>query len=89
MDARKLSDRPADAKLSVAKVVTKNGLTLTLHLRKVNADVYWLALKAEGTGKAEKTAKAINARATGWEFKIPRWKADMGFRKFDYFLEKS
>ncbi len=89
IDVRKLADRPADAKLSLAKVVTKNGLTLILELRKVNADLYWLALKAVGTGKAEKTAKAINARTKGWEYKIPRWKADMGFRQFDYFLKKS
>ena len=89
MDVRKLSDRPADAKLSLAKVVTKDGMTLNLHLRKVSDEIYWVAVDAKGTGKAEKAAKAINARTKGWEFKIPRWKADMGFRKFDYFLEQA
>ena len=48
---------------------------MTFRLHK-DGDVSWLSFNATGEGDAKKQADEINAKATGWEFKIPNWKAD-------------
>jgi len=74
-DVRKLDATPAGDKVSVVTLDAGSGLAVTFRLRK-DGDDNWISLTATGTGDAKTQADQINAKATGWEFRIPGWKAD-------------
>ena len=85
-DVRKLDGAPSGDKVSVLKVETEAGLVATFRLRR-DGEASWLSLVATGgEGDAKKSADDLNARAKGWEFKVPQWKADqIGKRRADLF----
>ncbi|MGE3914471.1 MAG: DUF4340 domain-containing protein, partial [Hyphomicrobiaceae bacterium] len=89
-DVRKLDATPAGDAVQIVKVESDGGLGLTLRLRK-DGEARWLSVSAAGgEGDAKKKADEINARAQGWEFKIPTWKADqIGKRAADLFEAKA
>lgn len=75
-DMRKLDATPAGDKVSVLTLESEGGLKVTFRLQK-DGDTSWLSFNATGEGDdAKKQADEINAKAAGWEFKIPTWKAD-------------
>ena len=86
-DMRKLDSTPVGEAVSVITAESSDGLTITLRLRRDGKpDEAWLSLSAAGEGEAKKAADEINAKAAGWEFKIPKWKADqIGKRAADIF----
>jgi Domain of unknown function (DUF4340) len=60
-----------------ARVVTKtfDGLTVTVNVIQQGQD-YWATVSADGTGPdARNEAREINARASGWAYKLPAFKA--------------
>lgn len=84
-DVRKLDATPSGDKVSVLTLESEGGPKVVFRLRKED-DGAWLSLTATGEGDAKKAADDINAKATGWEFKIPTWKADaIGKRAVDLF----
>jgi Domain of unknown function (DUF4340) len=84
-DVRKLDATPTGDKVSVLTLESEGGPKVTFRLRKEDGGA-WLSLTATGDGDAKKAADDINAKATGWEFKIPTWKADaIGKRAADLF----
>ena len=84
-DVRKLDPTPAADKTSTMKLESEGGATITFRLRR-DADASWVSLVAAGEGDAKKAADEINARTSGWEFKLPGWKADqIGKRRADLF----
>jgi hypothetical protein len=86
-DMRKLAATPVGDAVSTITAESSNGLTVTFRLRRDGApDDAWLSFTATGEGEAKKAADEINAKAAGWEFKIPKWKADqIGKRAADIF----
>jgi hypothetical protein len=50
--------------------------------------VAWLTLEASGEGEAKGAADALMARARGWEFRIPKSKADAILKRKPDLLEK-
>ncbi len=87
-DVRKLEAPPAADKAQTIKVESEGWPTVTFRLRK-DGDASWLSLAAAGEGDAKKKADEINAKAQGWEFKIPNWKAEqIGKRAADLFDAK-
>ena len=84
-DVRKLDATPAGDKVSVLTLESEGGPKVTFRLRRED-DGAWLSLTAAGNGDAKTAADDINAKATGWEYKIPTWKADaMAKRAADLF----
>lgn len=82
-DVRKLAAPPTGEGVQVIKVEAADGHAVTFHLRK-DGEASWLSLSASGEGDAKAKADAINAKAKGWEFKIPSWKAEqIGKRRGD------
>lgn len=87
-DVHKLDATPVGDAVSTITAESSDGLTVTFRLRLTGEkqDEAWLSFTAAGEGDAKKTADAINAKAAGWEFKIPKWKADqIGKRAADIF----
>ncbi len=86
-DVRKLDAPPTGDNVSVIKTESNDGLTVTFRLRREDdGSASWLSFSAVGEGDAKKAAEEINAKASGWEFKIPKWKADqIGKRAADLF----
>ncbi len=85
-DVRKLD---AAALADTATVITfkgDQGLGVTLRLRK-DSDAHWVSVLATGEGAAKVAADALNARTTGWEFKVPSTKAEQLARKRADLLE--
>jgi hypothetical protein len=74
-DMRKVDATPTGDKVSVLTLESEGGLKVTFRLHK-DGDVSWMSFNATGEGDAKTQADEINAKATGWEFKIPNWKAD-------------
>lgn len=74
-DMRKVDAPPAGDKVSVLTLESEGGLKVTFRLNK-DGDASWLSFTAAGDGDAKTQADEINAKAAGWEFKIPTWKAD-------------
>jgi hypothetical protein len=64
-------------------------MTVILRLRyEAEGKDAWLSFTATGGEgeEAKKAADAINAKGAGWEFQIPKWKADqIGNRAVDIF----
>lgn len=85
-DVRKLDAAPASDNVQVLKLESEGGPVVTFRLRK-DGDASWLSLSATGPeGDAKKRADEINAKAQGWEYKIPNWKAEqIGKRRADLF----
>lgn len=84
-DVRKLDATPADDKVTIVKLEREASPTVTFRIRK-DGDTNWLSLAATGEGEAKKAADELNAKAQGWEFKIPNWKAEqIGKRRADLF----
>lgn len=80
-DVRKLESVPSGEGVSVLKLEAEGGLAVTFRLRK-DGDAHWLSLAAAGAeADAKKKADEVNARATGWEFKIATWKAEQVAKK--------
>jgi hypothetical protein len=76
-DVRPLDKTPIGDAVSVITTESTDGLTVTFRLRRETTPaVAWLSFSATGTGDAKKAADEINAKASGWEFKIPDWKAN-------------
>ena len=76
-DVRQLEKTPIGENVSVITTETTDGLTVTFRLRREDKPAAaWLSFTAAGTGDAKKAADEINAKASGWEFKIPDWKAN-------------
>lgn len=87
-DVRKLAQTPTGDKVSTIKLEADGGLVVTFRLRK-DGDATWLSLGAVGQADdAKKKADAMNARAGGWEFKLPQWKLDQIGRRFADMIEK-
>jgi hypothetical protein len=86
-DVRKLDATPVGDAVSVITAGNSDGLTVTFRLRREGEpEEAWLSFLATGEGEAKKAADEINAKAAGWEFKIPKWKADqIGRRAADIF----
>lgn len=74
-DVRKIEATPTGDKVSVLTLESEGGPKVTFRLNK-DGDASWLSFNATGEGDAKKQADEINAKAAGWEFKIPNWKAD-------------
>jgi hypothetical protein len=74
-DVRKLDAAPAGDGVSTFKLEEDGGPIVTFRLRK-DADGQWLSVTAVGENTAKARADEINAKTTGWEFKIQPWKAD-------------
>jgi hypothetical protein len=87
-DVRKAGGAPGtDA--GTVKLEGDGGLAVTLKLRKDGEDS-WVSIEASGSdGDAKKTADEVNARAKGWEFKIPAHKAQSILKKRDELFEAS
>jgi hypothetical protein len=85
-DVRKLEATPTGNTVQVLKLESEGGPAVTFRLRK-DGDASWLSFSAAGSeGEAKKKADEINAKAQGWEFKIPSWKAEqIGKRRADLF----
>jgi hypothetical protein len=76
-DVRQLDKTPIGETVSIITTETTDGLTVTFRLRReATPAAAWLSFTAAGTGDAKKAADEINAKASGWEFKIPDWKAN-------------
>ena len=87
-DVRKLEAPPAADKTQVVTLESEGAPTVTFRLRK-DGEAQWISLIAAGEGDAKKMADEINAKAQGWEFKIPNWKAELiGKRPADIFEAK-
>jgi hypothetical protein len=88
-DMRKLDATPVGDAVTVVTAENSDGMTVTLRLRHDDeGKEAWLSFTAAGgEGEdAKKAADAINAKGAGWEFKIPKWKADqIGKRAADIF----
>ncbi len=87
-DVRRLAATPTGDKVSVIKLEAEGGPVVTFRLRK-DGEATWLSLGATGESDgAKKKAEAINARAVGWEFKLPQWKVDQIGRRMADIIEK-
>ncbi len=74
---KKLDATPSGDKVSIARLELDGDLTVTFRVRKDDQKAGWISLEASGKdGDAKKQADTLNARAKGWEFKVPGWKAD-------------
>jgi len=91
-DVRPASELDFTNPTTTARVTTKtfDGLTVTLHVLKSGQD-YWAVLSAEASdaGKADaaKEAAAINARASGWAYKLPAFKGQLFMTTLDSMLK--
>lgn len=80
-DVRKPVAPASGAPAALAAVYEmENGGKITMKVRS-DGDARWAAVEATGEGDAKAAADAINARAAGWEFKLPGWKYDQIFKK--------
>lgn len=86
-DVRKIEAPPAGDTVSTVTLDMKSGLKCVITLR-ADGGVAWLTLTASGEGDAAKAAAALNGRAKGWEFRIPKSKADAILKTREELLEK-
>ncbi len=64
----------------IAVYEMENGGKFTMKVR-ADGDARWAVVEATGEGDAKAAADAVNAKAGGWEFKLPSWKAEQIFKK--------
>ena len=74
------SDAGTAAGVATTEIIAKNGLKVTVRLVSSEGEEHWATVKAEGPDGAKKAVEEINARADGWVFKIPTYKAN-NFKK--------
>ena len=86
-DVKKLDAPPPADKVSTVTVDMKSGLKCVFTIRP-DGGVAWLTLAASGEGNAKTSADALMKRAKGWEFSIPKSKADTILKSRDELLEK-
>ncbi|MFM9940245.1 MAG: DUF4340 domain-containing protein [Hyphomicrobiaceae bacterium] len=87
-DVRRLAATPVGDKVSIIKLEADGGMLVTFRLRK-EGEASWLSFSAAGDGEAvKKKVETINARAVGWEYKIPQWKVDQIGRRMADMVEK-
>ncbi len=86
-DVKKLDAPPAADKVSTVTVDLKSGLSCVFTIRP-DGGIAWLTLAASGEGDAKKSADALMARTKGWQFSIPKSKADAILKTRDELLEK-
>jgi hypothetical protein len=89
-DVRKLDPPPSGTDVSTLSVDGKDGLTLTIRVRKDGKDS-WLSVEAAGATEAsKKVADEITQRTKGWEYKLHPVKAESLVKKrADLFEAKS
>ncbi|MGI9413829.1 MAG: DUF4340 domain-containing protein [Hyphomicrobiales bacterium] len=74
---------PADATapgVVTSEIIAKNGLKVTVRLVSSKDEDHWVTVAAEGPEDAKAAVEEINARAKGWVFKVPSYKAQ-NFKK--------
>lgn len=76
----KKSDAPDTGGVATTEIIAKNGLKVTVRLVSSEGEEHWVTVEADGPDGAKKTVDEINARAKGWMFKIPTYKAN-NFKK--------
>ncbi len=86
-DVKKIDKAPAGDKVSTVTLQLANGLKCDFKIRPDGGSA-WLSLDASGEGEAKKEADALMARAKGWEFQIPKSKADAILKAREELLEK-
>lgn len=86
-DVRKLTATPTGDKVSTVTLELANELKCVFRIRR-DGGVAWLSLEASGEGEAAKEAEQLNARSKGWEFRIPRSKAESILQDRNELLEK-
>jgi len=64
----------------VSEIIAKDGLKVVVRFISSEGEDHWVTVEADGSDAAKKAAAAINARAKGWMFKIPTYKAE-NFKK--------
>ncbi len=87
-DVKKLDAPPTGDKVSTVTLNLANGLKCDFKIRR-DGGVAWVTLEASGEGEAKKEADELTARAKGWEFEIPKSKADAILKTRDELLEKA
>jgi hypothetical protein len=87
-DVKKLDAPPADDKVSTVTLLLANGLKCDFKIRR-DGGVAWVTLDASGEDNAKKEADELMARAKGWEFRIPKSKADAILKTREELLEKA
>jgi hypothetical protein len=87
-DVHKLDATPSGDKVSTVTLKLANGLNCDFKIRR-DGGVAWITLDASGDGQAKKEADELMARAKGWEFRVPRSKADAILKTRDELLEKA
>ena len=86
-DVRKL-DGPPSGDVSTVSFATKDGLEVTLWVRK-DGDDHWLSMAATGDGDARETAEKITSQTSGWEYKISSTKAGSLLKRRADLIESS
>lgn len=80
-DVRKIPEAAPDHTAGQTAVFeAEGGLKITMAVRSQGED-RWAVVTATGDGDTKAAADKVNARAAGWEFKLPTWKADQIFKK--------
>jgi hypothetical protein len=74
-DVRRPAAPPLGAGVGSVSFAMRDGLEVALELRK-EGEAHWLSIAPKGEGDAKAAAEAIRSRTSGWEFNIPRYKAD-------------
>jgi hypothetical protein len=86
-EVRKSPAAADDKDVSTVVMDLDGGLKTTLRIRQEGDDA-WLTLEASGEGQTQKVADDLNARAKGWEFRIPLSRAKEILKRREDLLEK-
>lgn len=86
-DVRKL-EGPPSGDVSTVSFATKDGLEITLWVRK-DGDDHWLSIAATGDSDAKEAAEKIRSQTKGWEYKISGSKAGSLLKRRADLIESS
>ena len=86
-DVRKFRTPSDDETVNTVIVELADDLEATYLIRREN-DAAWLSLEASGEGESAKVADALNARAKGWEFRVPQSRVEEILKRRDDLLDK-
>ncbi len=86
-DVKKLDEAPT-GEVSTVTLQLANGLKCDFKIRR-DGGAAWVTLDASAEGDAKKEADELMARAKGWEFQIPKSKADALLKTREELLEKA